>query len=133
MIDIKAAATAATVLIALTLPGAAQTSGPDAGATPSTPPPATGPSGTAVSPALVTKTGAALRQVSDIRQSYAPRVASAKSDDEKQSLQQQAMDEAVRAINAQGLSVDQYNQVIRLAQADPTLQDQLVTAAKASK
>ncbi len=136
MVGIKAAATAATLLVAATLPAAAQQPRPNAGpgvggAAPNAAPNAPGP-GTAVSPALVSKTGAAMRQVTDIRQSYAPRVAAARNDDEKQTLQQQAMDQAVRAINDQGLSVDQYNQVIRLAQADPTLQEQLLSAAQTS-
>ena len=125
MIVVKAALGAATLLVALALPAAAQQPGQQAN--PNAAPPAAGVS---VSPALVTKTGAALRQVADIRQSYAPRVAAAQSDGEKQTLQQQAMDETVRAINGQGLSVDQYNQVIRMAQADPQLQEQLVSAAK---
>jgi hypothetical protein len=131
MVALKAVATAALLATTLVAPVAAQApGGPDpragSGAAP-------GMSGTSVSPALVTKTGAALRQVTEIRQSFAPRVAAAKSDDEKQTLQQQAMDKAVQAINDQGLSVDQYNQVIRLAQSDPQLEQQLVAAAKGTK
>jgi hypothetical protein len=70
--------------------------------------------------------------VTTIRQSYSPRIAAAKSTDEKQGLQQQAMDESVKAVNGQGLSVDQFNQVIRLAQADPDFQQRLLAAAKQS-
>jgi hypothetical protein len=81
----------------------------------------------------VDKAGAALRQVTVIRQTYAPRIAAANSDKEKQSLRQQAMDEAAKAVNDQGLSVDQYNEVMRLAEADPGLEQRLVTAAKANK
>jgi hypothetical protein len=42
------------------------------------------------------------------------------------------MDESVKAVNGQGLSVDQFNQVIRLAQADPDFQQRLLAAAKQS-
>ncbi len=130
MVALKAVAT--TALLTLALPAAAQTPG-DADARPEahpSPGATSGPSGTSVSPTLVNKTGSALGQVSAIRQSFAPRVAAAKSDDEKNALQQQAMDQAVKAINDQGLSVDQYNEVIRLAQNDQQLQQQLVAVAK---
>ena len=139
MVALKAVATAALLVTTLagpvaaqapggpdTRPGTGSSAGPGTGGAP-------GMSGTSVSPALVNKTGAALRQVTEIRQTFAPRVAAAKSDDEKQTLQQQAMDKAVQAINGQGLSVDQYNQVIRLAQSDPQLEQQLVAAAKNTK
>jgi len=114
-------------LLALTaiLPLAAQQ--PDAA--PGIGGPAAGPS----DEATVTKAGVALRQVSQIRSNYTPRIASAKSDTEKQGLQQQAMGEAMKAINDQGLSIDQYNKVIQEAQADPGVQQRLITAAKTAK
>jgi uncharacterized protein DUF4168 len=36
----------------------------------------------------------------------------------------------VQAISDQGLSVEQYNQVIQMAQADPTLKQRLLSAAQ---
>jgi hypothetical protein len=111
---------------ALALPLAAQQSAPPSPGTPTAP-------GAALPDETVSKAGAALRQVTVIRQTYTPRIASASSDKEKQSLRQQAMDEAAKAVNDQGLSIDQYNQVMRLAEADPSLEQRLVTAAKTTK
>src|SRR5258706_5547877 len=87
----------------------------------------------AVPDTVVAKTGAALRDVTEIRETYAPRVAAASNDGEKQGLLQQATDKSVKAITDRGLSLDQYNQVIRAAQADPQLEQRLVTAAKSAK
>lgn len=39
----------------------------------------------------------------------------------------------IKAINDQGLSVQQYNQVIQMAQADPTLKERLLSVAQAGQ
>jgi hypothetical protein len=80
----------------------------------------------------INKAAAALRRVSEIKQTYSQRLGGAKTQDELQTLQRQATDEAVKAIGDQGLTVDQYNQVIRQAQANPKLRDKLLAAAQAS-
>ena len=124
MAGLKAAAIAAALLTStLAVPLAAQQPG-------AAPP---GQSATAVPDTVVAKTGAALRDVTEIRETYAPRVAAASNDGEKQGLLQQATDKSVKAITDRGLSLDQYNQVIRAAQADPQLEQRLVTAAKTAK
>jgi hypothetical protein len=119
------AALAATIALALATPLAAQQpAAPGKG----------GPSGSAsVAPAKVQQAGAALRDVTAIRETYTPQIASAKNDGEKQALQQRAMDDAAKAINDKGLSVDQYNDVMRAAQADPALGEQVLSAARAPK
>jgi hypothetical protein len=121
MAGFKAAAIGAALLTMFVAPLAAQQ------------PSGAPPTATAVPDHMVAKTGAALRDVTEIRQSYAPRVAAATSEGEKQGLQQQAMDAAVKAIGDRGLSLDQYNDVIRAAQGDPQLEQRLVAAAKTAK
>lgn len=81
------------------------------------------------SDALVHKVGAALRQTTTIRQKYAER-AQSMTPAQQQQLTGQAQSEMVRAISDQGLSVQQYNQVLQLAQADPTLKQRLLSAVQ---
>jgi ABC-type uncharacterized transport system involved in gliding motility auxiliary subunit len=109
-------------------PAWAQTSG---GAAPGTAAPGQGVA--SVPDATVQKVGAALHDVAQIQQSYAQRMQSVQGTNQRQSMVQQARADAVKAVNARGLSVDQYNQVIRLAQADPTLKQRLVSIAEATK
>ena len=94
-----------------------------------TPPPAGAVTG-APDDATVRKVGVALRQVAQIQQDYEQRMKSAQTKDQQQGLTQQADAEADQAINNQGLSVDQYNQVIRKAQADPDTKRRLLAAAQ---
>jgi hypothetical protein len=67
---------------------------------------------------------AAIGQVTSIRQNYERKIAEA-----PQSDQQRIADEANRAlgkaITDQGLSVDEYNSIIRTAQNDPTVRQKL--------
>lgn len=92
-------------------------------------PPAMGSTQT-VPDATVQKAGVALRHVAQIQQDYTQRIKSAPTQDQQRQLTQQADAASVQAINEQGLSVDQYNQVIRMAQADPTMKERLLTAAR---
>lgn len=120
-------AAAAVFTLALASPLAAQQPAPGKNG------PAPGPSAASVAPGTIQQAGAALRDVTTIRETFTPQIASAKSDGEKQTLQQRAMDAAAKAINDQGLSVDQYNDVMRKAQADPALGEQVLTAARAPR
>jgi hypothetical protein len=63
-----------------------------------------------------------------VRQSLEENMASARTDEERQSLTERADTAAVRAINEQGLSIVQYNAVISAAQSDPELQERVLTA-----
>jgi hypothetical protein len=97
-------------------------------ATPSTPGAATQQG--ALSDALVHKVGAALRQTASIRQKYSTGAEAANTSDQKQTVSSQAETEMLQAISDQGLSVQQYNQVIQMAQADPTLRQRLLLVAQ---
>jgi hypothetical protein len=128
---VGAALLATALLTGLVLPAAAQQ--PGAATAPRSDATAPGTPSAAVSDAVVAKTGAAVRQVAAIRKSYGPRIAAADNDSDRQGLQQQAMAEAAKAINDQGLSLEQYNHVIELAQADPTLGKRVISAVQSGQ
>jgi Domain of unknown function (DUF4168) len=127
MTDVRTAAVAAALVASLATPVLAQQNDRNA------PAPAT-PGATIqqsdLSDAMVHKVGTALRQTVTIRQKYAERAQSIKSPQEQQALATEAQTEMVQAITDQGLSVQQYNQVIQMAQADPTLKQRLLSAAQ---
>ncbi len=134
MIDRKTAPALAggLVLASLTLISAGATAQTSPGNTPSgqslsNPGPAT----TGPSDETVREAGAALRDVADIKQSYGARIQSA-SPDQQQHLVQQAEQEEVAAVRRHGLSVDQFNQVVQTARADPAVRSRLLAAAGVS-
>jgi predicted TIM-barrel fold metal-dependent hydrolase len=67
---------------------------------------------------------AAIGQVTTIRQSYDSKIAAAPSSD-KQRLAKEGNDALEKAVTDQGLSVDEYNSIIRTAQNDPTVREKL--------
>jgi len=101
-------------------PASAQSGAPSGSPTP---PATTMP---ALSDAVVNKAGAAYRQVSQIKQKYSRQIQTSSDTERQQELERQADDASIRAVEGQGLSVDQYNQVIRLAQADPGVRARLL-------
>jgi Domain of unknown function (DUF4168) len=66
----------------------------------------------------------AIGQVATIRQSYESKIAAAPPSD-KQRLTKEANDALLKAVTDQGLSVDEYNNIIRTAQNDPTVREKL--------
>jgi hypothetical protein len=96
--------------------------GPSAGTT------APGGANAPISDGTIGKAGAALRDVVNLQQKYQGRIESA-TPEQKQSLSQEANAEAVQAIQAHGLSVQEYSKVIRTAQTDPQVKQRLLTAA----
>lgn len=82
----------------------------------------------APSDATVREAGAALHDVAGIKQSYGTRMQSA-SPDQRQNLAQQAEQEEVAAVKRHGLSIDQFNQVVQTARADPAVRSRLLAAA----
>ena len=67
---------------------------------------------------------AAVGQVTSVRQSYEHRIAEAPPSD-KQRLTKEANDALEKAVTDQGLSVDEYNSIIRTAQNDPAIRQKL--------
>ena len=66
----------------------------------------------------------AIGQVATIRQSYEGKIAAASPSD-KQRLAKEQNDALEKAVTDQGLSVDEYNNIIRTAQNDPTVREKL--------
>jgi hypothetical protein len=90
---------------------------------------AAGGDGGGPSDEMIAKVGTAVGRIAAIQQSYGPRVAAAENEDEKQGLQKQATIDAVKAISDQGLTVEQYNEVVVAAQDDTELEERLIEAA----
>jgi hypothetical protein len=85
-----------------------------------------------LSESTVHKVGVALKHVTQIRQDYASREnANANmAPDDRQALAQREEAASVKAVEDQGLSVDQYNQVLRMAMADDGLKNRLLAEAQ---
>lgn len=67
---------------------------------------------------------AAIGQVTSIRKSYERKISEAPQSD-KQRIADEANDALGKAITDQGLSVDEYNSIIRTAQNDPAVRQKL--------
>lgn len=62
--------------------------------------------------------------ISEIQAQYQNQVANVETQEEMTSLQQQANEQMVQAIEETELSVEEYNQIANAIQADPQLQEQ---------
>jgi hypothetical protein len=91
------------------------------------------PTGTMPSDATVSKAGAALHDVAKVQSTYESRIQAAGTAQEKRGLSDQATAEAMQAIETHGISVDEYSQVVHLAQSDPQVKRRLLDAASASR
>jgi hypothetical protein len=86
-----------------------------------------------MSDAMVHKVGLVVRHMASVRQQYAQRVQSAESQQQRQTLIEQAQSDMLKVISDQGLSVDQYNQAIQRAKTDPQLKERILSAAQSDK
>src|SRR5690348_9724299 len=66
----------------------------------------------------------AIGRVTSIRQSYEPKIAAAPPAD-KQRVTEEENDAMKKAVTDQGLTVDEYNSIIRTAQNDPSVRQKL--------
>ena len=87
------------------------------------PPQAQSPSLT-ISDEKLNAAAAAIGRVTSIRQSYEPKIAAAPPAN-KQNMTEEANDAMKKAVTDQGLSVDEYNSIIRTAQNDPSVRQKL--------
>ena len=88
------------------------------------------PPNTDISDEVVTKVGKAIGQIAAINQAYKTDMAAAETADEKHELAQRVELQAVDAVSDQGLSIEQYNEVVTAAEGSPDLEERLVTAAR---
>ena len=101
----------------------------------SAPSPATPPSAAAASitqQELKTFAVAAL-EVKKINDTYRPRYQSAETPAAKEQVQKEATEKMSSVVQQQGLSVDKYNQIVRVAQADPEVAKQIDDYAREAK
>ena len=122
------AAAALSVSALLLIPAAnAQMNPPQArppAQAPQTQLPQSQPPSAPISDDKLTAAAAAIGQVTTIRQSYESKIAVASASD-KQRLTKEADDALTKAVTDQGLSVDEYNSIIRTAQNDPAVRQKL--------
>lgn len=64
--------------------------------------------------------------VDSVLQEWQPRLAEAETAEEAATIQEEAADEATRAVESEGLSVEEYQQINQAVQMDPELQQQVV-------
>ena len=91
---------------------------------PQTQPPQTQPPSAPISDDKLNAAALAIGQVSSIRQGYESKIAAAPAPD-KQRLAKEANDAMEKAVTNQGLSVDEFNSIIRTAQNDPAVGQKL--------
>jgi hypothetical protein len=125
----RMATAAAVALTAAGLPAVAQQSngGPVVQQTPGA-----ATQGGPVSDMTVQRVGKAIRNVTVIRQQYTQRTRNSNSSQVRQSLDAQAQRDMTKAVTDQGLTLQQYDQVIQMAQADPTLRQRLLSVARSN-
>jgi hypothetical protein len=71
-------------------------------------------------------------EVKKINDSYRPRYQAAETPAAKEQVQKEATEKMSSAVEEEGLSVDKYNQIVRVAQANPDLAKQIDDYARAS-
>lgn len=68
----------------------------------------------------------AFLEVDKVKREFAPKLQQAKSEEEQKQIQTEAGQKMVQAVeNAEGISVNEYNEIIQSAQADPELAQRL--------
>ncbi len=127
---IMAAALAAAAWTAT--PAAAQTT-PQGRTAPSTAPGQSTTPNQAFSESTIAKTGAAVRSIAGVRQRHMERLEAAEAPEARRSIEQDAMKEAVQAIEAEGLTIEEYNDVLRAAQSDMQLRERLIAAVQSPR
>lgn len=75
---------------------------------------------------------AAIQRVAKVSQDYQEQIAAAPPPD-KERIAKQANTEMVKAVTDQGLSVDEYNSIVDVAQKDPAVHDKIIQRLKKSQ
>src|SRR6266446_1519412 len=78
-----------------------------------------------ISDQQIDRTAAAIQNVKKINANYAQKL-SAASPEEADKIAREANAAAQNAVKAQGLSVDEYNSIVQLAQNDPSVRERIV-------
>ena len=78
-----------------------------------------------VSDQKLDQAAAAIKQVTNVRNDYADKLSGASPDDQDK-IAEEAHTAMQKAVTDQGLSIDEYNSIVQLAQNDPSVRDQLM-------
>lgn len=70
---------------------------------------------------------AAVLKVQDVHDAWKPQIDEASSEEEARSMARQATDEMVEEIEAEGLTVDEYNAITQAAEQDEQLYQRIMT------
>ena len=85
-----------------------------------------------VSEQTVSQVGKAVAQIVKLRKSMEDQLATARTDEDRETIADELQTAAVLAINDQGLSVNEYNQVISAAEDDAELEERVLLACQAA-
>ncbi len=105
---------------------------PPGAQTPSQQPPGTGmhqPGAalrTEVTEDTLEKFAGAFSEIIEIQEDFTGKLEAARSNEEAQALQQQAQQEMVEAVEKNGLSVAEYNEVVAMMEQDPHLRERII-------
>ena len=83
-----------------------------------------------VSDQVVSQVGKAAVELLKLRQSFEENMATAETEDERENLTARVEMDAVRAIDEQGLTVAEYNEVLTAARSDQELEERVLLACK---
>ena len=76
---------------------------------------------------------AALQHVAGLKQDYEQRLAAAPAVPDKERIVAEANDALEKAVTDQGLSVDEYNTIMEVAQNDPNVRDKILQRLRPTK
>jgi hypothetical protein len=114
----------AAALAVFAAPAVAQTP-----AQPDAPAQAQPPEPSSISDQKIDAAAAALEKVTDIKRSYEQQLTSA-APAEQERIVSEANTALSKAVTDQGLSVDEYNSIIKVAQADPQVRQKILQRVK---
>lgn len=75
----------------------------------------------------------AAKDVQKINQDYLPVYQSAQNDQQRSTIEQEAMGKMAQSVKDKGMSVEKYNQIVAAAQADPEVAKKVDSYAKQSQ
>jgi hypothetical protein len=76
---------------------------------------------------------AAYVEIQDIQNQYSEQLQGAADEDQARNIQQQAQDEMIQAVENNGMSIDEYNEVVGIISADPELRMEIEELAQAHR
>ncbi len=88
---------------------------------------------TVVSPQELRTFASAAKEVQKINQSYQPSYQSAQTPEQKQAIEREAMGKMTQAVQAKGMTIQKYNQIMQIAQTDPEVGRQVDEYAREAR